>query len=88
MRKGALVARDPTNYEEIGGTEALNESEVDALRDEVLHKWKQKRSLYLTIIAVGDEVSYLQIFQVEIRAVPILTSPCRYSLVRNADFSI
>jgi hypothetical protein len=45
LRKGALVARDPTNYEEIGGTEALDDSEVDALRDEVLHKWKQRKPL-------------------------------------------
>ncbi len=38
LRKGALVARDPENYEDIVGEEALDEPEVEALRDEVLHK--------------------------------------------------
>lgn len=50
LRKGALVARDPTNYEDITGPEALDDSEIDALRDEVLHKWRQPRPLYMTII--------------------------------------
>lgn len=51
LRKGALVARDPENYEDIVGEEALDEPEVEALRDEVLHKWRQPFSLYLTIIS-------------------------------------
>lgn len=50
LRKGALVARDPSNYEDISGDETLTEEEVDALRDEVLHKWRQPISLYFTII--------------------------------------
>jgi hypothetical protein len=43
LKKGALVARDPENYEDIEGEEALDEGEVEALRDEVLHKvcWKR-----------------------------------------------
>jgi hypothetical protein len=54
LRKGALVAQDPNSYDEIGGPETLDDSEVDALRDEVLHKWKQSRSLYMTVIMVSS----------------------------------
>lgn len=50
LRKGALVARDPSNYEDINGEEALDDAEVEALRDEVLHKWRQPKALYYTII--------------------------------------
>ena len=50
LRKGALVARDPANYEEISGLEKLNDAEVEALRDEVLHKWRQPYALYATIV--------------------------------------
>ncbi len=58
LRKGALVARDPTNYEDIGGPETLEEQEVEALRQEVLHKWRQPLALYMTIIicSVGAAV--------------------------------
>jgi len=58
LRKGALVARDPSNYEDISGDETLNDAEVDALRDEILHKWRQPLALYLTIItcSVGAAV--------------------------------
>jgi len=58
LRKGALVARDPTNYEDISGDETLSDAEVDALRDEILHKWRQPLALYLTIItcSVGAAV--------------------------------
>jgi hypothetical protein len=58
LRKGALVAADPTNYEDITGAEALDDVEIDVLRNEVLHKWKQPASLYLTIItcSVGAAV--------------------------------
>lgn len=58
LRKGALVARDPTNYEDITGAEALNELEIEALRDEVLHKWRQPIALYITIVicSVGAAV--------------------------------
>lgn len=50
LRKGALVARDPSNYEDISGDEALDDAEIEALRDEVLHKWRQPKALYYTII--------------------------------------
>ncbi|KAI8285330.1 hypothetical protein K4K60_001345 [Colletotrichum sp. SAR11_57] len=50
LKKGALVAQDPTGYEEIDGTEALEADEIQVLRDEVLHKWRIPKILYLTII--------------------------------------
>ncbi|KAJ0378315.1 hypothetical protein COL26b_003477 [Colletotrichum chrysophilum] len=50
LKKGALVAQDPTGYEEIDGTEALEPDEIQVLRDEVLHKWRIPKILYLTII--------------------------------------
>ncbi|KAK5998080.1 putative metabolite transport CsbC-like protein [Cladobotryum mycophilum] len=50
IRKGALVAQDPTGYEDITGDEALSQDEIDALRDEVLHKWRMPRTLLMTII--------------------------------------
>lgn len=50
IRKGALVAQDPTGYEDITGDEALTEQEVEALRNEVLHKWRITKVLLLTII--------------------------------------
>lgn len=50
LRKGALVAQDPNNYEDISGEEKLDNVEVEALRNEVLHKWRQPVPLYFTII--------------------------------------
>lgn len=38
LQKGALVAQDPANYEDIIGEHALSPDEVDQLRNEVLHK--------------------------------------------------
>ncbi|OAA59286.1 Sugar/inositol transporter [Cordyceps fumosorosea ARSEF 2679] len=49
FRKGALIAQDPTGYEDITGDEAPTPAEVDALRNEVLHKWRVPRMLLLTI---------------------------------------
>lgn len=49
VRKGALIAQDPTGYEDITGPEALDDEEIEALRDEVLHKWRVPTVLYLTI---------------------------------------
>ncbi|KAI8314443.1 hypothetical protein K4K61_004899 [Colletotrichum sp. SAR11_59] len=49
FRKGALVAQDPENYATIGGTEALDEAEIQALRGEVEHKWRMPTKLFLTI---------------------------------------
>ncbi|KAK1765544.1 hypothetical protein QBC33DRAFT_516859 [Phialemonium atrogriseum] len=50
LRKGALVAQDPSSYEDISGPEKLDQEEIDALQKEVLHKWRVPRLLYLTII--------------------------------------
>lgn len=50
IRKGALVAKDPTGYEDITGDEALDQPEIDALRDEVLHKWRITGVLLLTVV--------------------------------------
>ncbi|KAJ4271627.1 hypothetical protein NW762_000332 [Fusarium torreyae] len=50
IRKGALVAQDPTGYEDIEGDEKLNDQEIQALRDEILHKWRVPFVLYLTVI--------------------------------------
>jgi hypothetical protein len=47
LKKGALVARDPADFESVSD---LTEQEVTALRDEVEHKWRQPRALYFTII--------------------------------------
>jgi MFS family permease len=49
LQKGALVAQDPTNYEDITGPHALTPEEVDVLRNEVLHKWRHPYALYITI---------------------------------------
>ena len=47
LKKGALVAQDPPAFEQIA---ELDEIERDALRNEVLHKWRQPKSLYFTVI--------------------------------------
>ncbi|KAI2731745.1 hypothetical protein DTO012A8_10241 [Penicillium roqueforti] len=47
LKKGALVARDPAEFETVAD---LTELELTALRDEVAHKWRQPRSLYFTIV--------------------------------------
>lgn len=47
LKKGALVARDPNNFENM---DILTQEEKDALRFEVDHKWKHPWSLYFTII--------------------------------------
>jgi len=49
LQKGALVAQDPTNYEDITGPHALTSEQVDVLRNEVLHKWRHPMALYMTI---------------------------------------
>ncbi|KAI0134427.1 hypothetical protein BJ170DRAFT_679315 [Xylariales sp. AK1849] len=49
LRKGALIAQDPTKYENIDGDEALDETEKKVLLDEVLHKWRLPLRLFLTI---------------------------------------
>ncbi|KII92492.1 hypothetical protein PLICRDRAFT_172579 [Plicaturopsis crispa FD-325 SS-3] len=47
LQRGALIAQDPPAFEEITELEPL---EREALRNEVLHKWRQPKSLYLTVI--------------------------------------
>ncbi|KKY26718.1 putative galactose-proton [Phaeomoniella chlamydospora] len=47
LTKGALVAKDPAAFESVEG---LEEFEKEAIRNEVLHKWRQPRALYYTII--------------------------------------
>ena len=45
--KGALIAKDPPAFETVPG---LTEDEKEAIRNEVLHKWRQPTALYFTII--------------------------------------
>ncbi|KAI1615704.1 MFS transporter [Exophiala viscosa] len=45
--KGALVAKDPPAFESVPG---LTDAEQEAIRNEVLHKWRQPTKLYFTII--------------------------------------
>lgn len=58
LQKGALVARDPADFESVPD---LTDTELTALRDEVLHKWRQPRALYFTIIlcSIGAAVQYV-----------------------------
>lgn len=58
LRKGALVAQNPPEFESV---EELEPAERDALRNEVLHKWRQPKALYLTVIlcSVGAAVQYV-----------------------------
>ncbi|KAK4038062.1 hypothetical protein C8A01DRAFT_17813 [Parachaetomium inaequale] len=50
LRKGALVAQDPSGYEDITGAEALTDDEKAVLLKEVQHKWRLPAKLFLTII--------------------------------------
>lgn len=50
LRKGALVAQNPDAYDKIHGAEKLSEEECEALKNEVLYKWRVPRILYMTII--------------------------------------
>ncbi|OJJ50259.1 hypothetical protein ASPZODRAFT_139573 [Penicilliopsis zonata CBS 506.65] len=47
LRKGALVARDPANFEAVEG---LDQEEIQAIHNEKLHRWRQPWRLYFTII--------------------------------------
>ncbi|KAK4574529.1 hypothetical protein LTR86_001370 [Recurvomyces mirabilis] len=55
LKKGALVAQNPADFENVEG---LDDTERDVLRDEVVHKWRQPRALYTTVIlcSVGAAV--------------------------------
>ncbi|KAJ4423325.1 hypothetical protein N0V82_002053 [Gnomoniopsis sp. IMI 355080] len=58
LRKGALLAQDPDNYENIGGDEELTSEEKAMLRQEKEHRWRLPFKLYLTIVtcAIGAAV--------------------------------
>ncbi|KAI9696266.1 MAG: hypothetical protein M1836_005819 [Candelina mexicana] len=47
LQKGALIAQDPPAFESVEG---LEDDERESLRNEVLHKWRQPRALYFTVI--------------------------------------
>lgn len=55
LTKGALISRDPTNFATVSG---ITEEERTAIANEVLHKWRQPKILYFTIIlcSVGAAV--------------------------------
>jgi len=55
LKKGALVAQNPGEFENVEG---LQDDEMEAIRDEVVHKWKQPRAMYFTVIlcSVGAAV--------------------------------
>jgi hypothetical protein len=46
LRKGALIARDPAQYEKA----ELTDSERTAIHNETVHKWRQPVALYFTIV--------------------------------------
>lgn len=50
FKKGALVAQDPDNYQEIRGEQRLDDVEISALQKEMSHKWRVPKMLYMTII--------------------------------------
>ncbi|KAF2766790.1 hypothetical protein EJ03DRAFT_168353 [Teratosphaeria nubilosa] len=47
IKRGALVAQDPANFESVS---SLTADEKDALRDEARTRWKHPLSLYVTIV--------------------------------------
>ena len=55
LKKGALVAQNPGDFENVEG---LDDTERNVLRDEIVHKWRQPRALYMTVIlcSVGAAV--------------------------------
>lgn len=50
FKKGALVAQDPDNFENIHGEQKLDDAEIFALQREASHKWRVPKMLYMTII--------------------------------------
>ena len=63
LKKGALVAQDPGNFESI---DELDESERTALRNEIGHRWKHPPLLYTTIIicSIGACVQFVSTLSV------------------------
>lgn len=62
LRKGALVAKSPDNYEKVSG---LDDEEKLVLYNEVHRKWKQPTALYVTIVtcSIGAAVQWVFIAQ-------------------------
>jgi hypothetical protein len=58
LQKGALVAQNPDAYESIPN---LEPEEREALLNEKLHKWRQPRAMYFTVIlcSIGAAVQYV-----------------------------
>lgn len=63
LKKGALVAQDPGNYENMD----LEEDEKEALRIEVTRKWKHPMLLYVTIFTCSIGAAVQGWDQVSIR---------------------
>ena len=55
LQKAALVAQKPDLFEEVA---ELDDGEREALRNETLHKWRQPRKLYFTIILCSIGVGF------------------------------
>ncbi|OTA53092.1 hypothetical protein K449DRAFT_440313 [Hypoxylon sp. EC38] len=49
LRKGALVAQNPHDFEDQDGEDGLDDAEKEALRNEILHRWRMPARLFLTI---------------------------------------
>ena len=45
--RGAQIAKDLPNFEIVDG---ITDDEKEAIRNEVLHKWRQPKALYFTIV--------------------------------------
>ena len=58
LLKGALIAKNPAMFEQVAG---ITEHEKQSVRNEVLHKWRQPRALYLAvaITCVGAAVQFV-----------------------------
>lgn len=58
LLKGALLAKDPTLFEQVPG---ISEHEKQCIRNEVLHKWRQPKTLYLAValVCVGAAVQFV-----------------------------
>ncbi|KAI2615166.1 hypothetical protein GGR54DRAFT_311083 [Hypoxylon sp. NC1633] len=87
MRKGAVVAQDPTGFEDIKGPEALDAEEIDALRRETAHKWEVPWLLYLTVItcSIGAAV---QGWDQEGSNGANLSFPAQFGIGGNSDHDV
>jgi len=64
LKKGALVAQDPDNFDDLDEEFLLTPEEREHLRNETLKKWKQPKTLYLTVIvcSIGAAVQGVSLF--------------------------